>query len=270
MVRLFRNKIFLVILAANILCLAFILPDLLSTTSKTKATAVASTNSKTDSISIAEKKQALRNDSITKIRKLDSIQKARIDSIKKKQEDSLYTRVMQMEANIISRARNYEQLVIVAKYMHPQSKNFPFVPAIIPLKPGTYKRISSHFGMRFHPIRKMNKMHFGMDISAEIGTTVFATADGIVKIATTGYPGYGTMVEIIHPLGFRTIYGHLKSFSVKTGQPVTRGVVIGTVGNSGLSTGPHLHYEIIKNNQRIDPIRFVNFAREVLLNGNSY
>jgi murein DD-endopeptidase MepM/ murein hydrolase activator NlpD len=177
---------------------------------------------------------------------------------------------MQMEAAIISRAHNYEQLVVVAKYMHPQSKNFPFIPAIIPLKPGTYKRISSHFGMRFHPIRKMKKMHFGMDISADIGIPVFATADGVVKTATSSYPGYGTMVEITHPLGFRTIYGHLKTFSAKAGQYITRGTSIGTVGNSGLSTGPHLHYEIIKNNRRIDPIRFTQFAREVLLNGSNY
>jgi murein DD-endopeptidase MepM/ murein hydrolase activator NlpD len=263
MLRLLRNKIFLVILAANLLCVAFILPDLLSTSSKNIPTPFTPATVTIDSTAIIAKKQALL---------LDSIQRARTlaDSIRKKQEDSLYRRVMEMEAVIIARAGNYEQLVVVAKYMHPQSKNFPFVPAIVPLKPGTYKRISSHYGMRFHPIKRVNKMHFGMDISANIGTTVFATADGIVKTAAIGYPGYGTMVEIIHPLGFRTIYGHLKSFSVKAGQPIARGAIIGTVGNSGLSTGPHLHYEIIKNNRRIDPIRFTNFAREILLNGYNY
>lgn len=267
--RIFRNKIFWVIMAANLVCLVFILPDMMpKSSSKTTVSPVPSL--KTDSVSIAQKKKTLFDDSITRFRKSDSINKIRIDSIKKKQADSLYNRVMQMEADIISRARNYEQLVIVAKYMHPQSKNFPFVPAIIPLKPGTYKRISSHYGMRFHPIKKVDKMHFGMDISAEIGIPVFATADGIVKTATAGYPGYGTMIEIEHPLGFRTIYGHLKTFSVKTGQYIKRGASIGTVGNSGLSTGPHLHYEIIKNNRRIDPIRFTQFAKEILLNGYNY
>ncbi len=256
--RLLKNKTFLLIVGANLFCLAIVLPGWLNRSHKNPPVGIRQQPS--DSIA-PPKRQPTRENSIVV---------TTADELKKAREDSLFLRVMHLEAAIISRAANFEELVVVSKYMHPNSKNFPFIPAIIPLKPGTYKRISSHFGMRFHPIKKRNKMHFGMDISATPGTPVFATADGVVVAARSGYPGYGTIVEIKHALGFSTIYGHLKQYSVSRGQSVTRGTIIGTVGNTGYSTGPHLHYEIIKNKRRIDPIRFTEFAKGVLLNGYSY
>jgi Peptidase family M23 len=178
----------------------------------------------------------------------------------------LFNKMMKLEAGVISRARNYEELIVVVDNMRKESINFVYIPGIIPLRPSTYRRISSHFGMRFHPIRKVNKMHYGMDISAAIGTPVYATADGVVSIASHRQAGYGTMVQVTHPFGFKTIYGHLKSFTCIPAQRIKRGTLIGYVGSTGLSTGPHLHYEIVKNGQRIDPIEFVKFAKKIFLN----
>jgi murein DD-endopeptidase MepM/ murein hydrolase activator NlpD len=199
-----------------------------------------------------------------------------IESIQKRkdattiQSQQLYANVMKLEAALITKAANYEQLAVVIRNMKINSTNYPYVPAIIPLKPGTYKRISSHFGMRFHPIKKFNKMHFGMDISANTGIPVHVTADGVVAQASRHAAGYGTMVLVKHAFGFYTIYGHLSSFTVSAGQIVKRGVVIGYVGNTGLSTGPHLHYEIIKNGNRINPISFTDFAKKVFINTYGY
>jgi murein DD-endopeptidase MepM/ murein hydrolase activator NlpD len=178
----------------------------------------------------------------------------------------LFDRMMKLEAGVISRARNYEELTVVVENMRKESINFVYIPGIIPLRPSTYRRISSHFGMRFHPIRKVNKMHYGMDISAETGTPVYATADGVVSIASRHQAGYGTMVQLTHPFGFKTIYGHLKSFTCVPAQRIRRGTLIGYVGSTGLSTGPHLHYEIVKNGRRIDPIEFVKFAKKIFMN----
>lgn len=182
------------------------------------------------------------------------------------QQQALFKKMLKLEAGLITRARDYGELTVVVDNMRKESPNFRFIPGIIPLKPGTYRRISSHFGMRFHPIRKVNKMHYGMDISAAIGTPVYATADGTTAVASFGVSGYGTMVKVTHPFGFATIYGHLRSFSCTRGQAIRRGQLIGYVGSTGMSTGPHLHYEIVKNGRRIDPIEFVQFARKIFLN----
>jgi murein DD-endopeptidase MepM/ murein hydrolase activator NlpD len=203
-----------------------------------------------------------KRDTITKSKNLDSTKKQIRDTVN----TALLRKILQLEAGFIARAKNYEDLRIVVNNMSTKSPNFEFIPGIIPLKPGTYRRISSHFGMRFHPIRKVNKMHFGMDVSAVIGTPVYATATGYVQIASYHQAGYGTMVKLKHQFGFQSIYGHLKTFTCKAGEFIKRGELIGYVGSTGLSTGPHLHYEIVKNNQRIDPIQFVEFAKKIFLN----
>jgi murein DD-endopeptidase MepM/ murein hydrolase activator NlpD len=202
------------------------------------------------------------NDTLLKHTQFDSTKSKTINAI----DEGLLKKTLQLEAWHITRARSYEDLIIVVNNMSIKSPNFEFVPGIIPLKPNTYRRISSHFGMRFHPIRKVNKMHFGMDVSANVGTPVYATATGTVNIANHHQAGYGTMVKLNHRYGFQTIYGHLKTFVCKRGELIKRGQLIGYVGNTGLSTGPHLHYEIVKNNLRINPIQFVEFAKKVFLN----
>ncbi|RMG58741.1 MAG: M23 family metallopeptidase [Bacteroidetes bacterium] len=127
------------------------------------------------------------------------------------------------------------------------------IPAIKPV-PG---KVISGFGMRMHPIQKIRKMHTGLDLQANTGTEVYATGDGVVRLAGRNRGGYGIQVEIDHGgYGYITKYAHLSEIKVKVGQRIKRGDIIGLSGNTGLSKGPHLHYEIIKNDRKIDPIDY--------------
>ncbi|MBF6057310.1 MULTISPECIES: M23 family metallopeptidase [Thiomicrorhabdus] len=120
-----------------------------------------------------------------------------------------------------------------------------------------YKGLTSPYGYRKHPITGLRQMHGGIDYKAEMGEPVLATADGVVQFA--GYnksSGYGNLISIAHSNGFRSRYGHLKSMDVKVGDYVSKGQVIGTVGSSGRSTGPHLHYEVWFLQRRLDPEPF--------------
>jgi len=130
------------------------------------------------------------------------------------------------------------------------------IPAIQPLSNKQLNRMSSGFGYRIHPIYKTSIMHSGMDFTAPIGTPIYATGNGIVKLAEYNAGGYGNHVVISHGFGYETLYGHLNRIKVRPGQRVTRGDVIGELGNSGSSTGPHLHYEVIKSGNKVDPIRY--------------
>lgn len=128
-------------------------------------------------------------------------------------------------------------------------------PAIQPISEKDMDRISSGYSMRIHPIYKMNKFHYGMDFVAPVGTAVYATADGIVTDAGP-YLGYGNYIKIDHGYNYETAYGHLNSIGVRKGQKVVRGQVIGTVGNTGISTGDHLHYEVIYMGKTVNPINY--------------
>lgn len=130
------------------------------------------------------------------------------------------------------------------------------VPTINPVNPKNQKRISSTFGNRFHPIDGKVKPHLGLDIAADAGTPVHASADGIVAKARSSDKGMGNYVEIDNGHGFTTRYGHMYLFIVELGQRVKKGDIIGFVGSTGKSTGNHLHYGIIKNGRHIDPYPF--------------
>jgi murein DD-endopeptidase MepM/ murein hydrolase activator NlpD len=111
--------------------------------------------------------------------------------------------------------------------------------------------------MRTHPIHNIPKMHTGLDMQASTGTKVHAAGDGVVKLSGTSRGGYGMQIEIDHGgYGYVTKYAHLSNITVKKGDKVKRGQVVGLSGNTGLSKGPHLHYEIIKNGKKIDPIDY--------------
>lgn len=134
-----------------------------------------------------------------------------------------------------------------------QNQNlFESIPAILPAL-GHYS--SESFGMRLHPILKVYKMHNGVDIIADVGTPVKATGKGTVVFVGNN-PGFGLDVEIDHGFGYRTVYAHLSSAKVKEGQKVNRGDIIARTGNSGLSSGPHLHYEVLHNGQNLNPADF--------------
>ena len=125
------------------------------------------------------------------------------------------------------------------------------IPAIRPIK--NMYNVTSGFGMRYHPILKTLRRHTGVDITAPRGTPVYATADGVVSGKQT-YEGYGISVLINHGFSYETIYAHLSKKTVRPGQKVKRGELIGYVGNTGLSIGPHLHYEVWKNGTPVNPV----------------
>jgi len=123
--------------------------------------------------------------------------------------------------------------------------------------PLQFRRVSSRFGARFHPVLHRWRAHEGVDFAAAYGTPVRATADGIVARVGREDGGYGNMIEVRHPNGIRTRYGHLSRFApgLRTGERVAQGETIGYVGSTGLSTGPHLHYEFLVNGRPTNPRR---------------
>lgn len=131
------------------------------------------------------------------------------------------------------------------------------MPAIMPIKKSQCKIVSG-FGMRYHPILHYRRMHTGIDLTAQLGTPVYATGDGTVQVAGRGanLGGYGIAVVVNHGYGFKTLYGHLSEVTVTPGQRVKRGDMIGKVGRTGLSSGYHLHYEVIQNDNKVNPVYF--------------
>jgi len=130
------------------------------------------------------------------------------------------------------------------------------IPTIQPVKNEDLTRVASGFGYRIDPFTKIRKKHYGMDFTAKKGTPVYATGNGVVKRADNSSPGYGNHIRIDHGFGYVSLYAHLSKYNVRRGQKVKRGDIIGYVGNTGRSIGPHLHYEIFKDNQKINPLNF--------------
>lgn len=130
------------------------------------------------------------------------------------------------------------------------------IPAIQPVANKDLKRMASGFGYRIHPIYKVRKMHWGMDFTAPTGTPIYATGDGKVTTQKNSRSGYGNHIIIDHGYGYETLYGHMSKVEVRRGQKVKRGDVIGYVGSTGRSTAPHLHYEVIKDGRKINPVNF--------------
>ncbi|MCF8404850.1 MAG: M23 family metallopeptidase, partial [Bacteroidales bacterium] len=130
------------------------------------------------------------------------------------------------------------------------------IPAIQPVANKDLKRLSSYYGYRTDPIYKVRKFHPGIDFSAPTGTEIYATGDGIITEITRSRRGYGNKLEIDHGYGYTTMYAHIHDFKVRKGQKVKRGQLIATVGNTGKSTAPHLHYEIRKDDKRVNPIYY--------------
>ena len=146
----------------------------------------------------------------------------------------------------------------IYKMSGSKERRMATMPAIMPIKK-TQCKIVSGFGMRYHPILHYRRMHTGIDFTAAAGTPVYATGDGTVQVAGRGgdLGGYGICVVINHGYGYKTLYGHLMEVKVAPGQKVKRGDLIGNVGRTGLSSGYHLHYEVIQNGNKVNPIYFL-------------
>ncbi|SFV31005.1 M23 family metallopeptidase [Thermoflavifilum thermophilum] len=130
------------------------------------------------------------------------------------------------------------------------------IPAIEPIPDEDINRIASGFGYRIDPIYKTRKFHPGIDFAASEGTPIYATGNGVVEWSGMDESGYGVHVIIRHGFGYETLYGHLEKTVVKKGEQVKRGQIIGYVGSTGKSTGPHCHYEVIRNGVKVNPVYF--------------
>jgi murein DD-endopeptidase MepM/ murein hydrolase activator NlpD len=144
----------------------------------------------------------------------------------------------------------------ITKLAKQKEKLLAAIPAIQPVKNEDLRQMASGFGYRSDPFTKIRKFHKGMDFSAKTGTPIYATGDGIVRKADASLSGYGNHIEITHGYGYLTLYAHLNKYKVKAGQRVKRGDIIGYVGSTGRSEAPHLHYEVHKNGEVVNPLNF--------------
>ncbi|MFT5714604.1 MAG: murein DD-endopeptidase MepM/ murein hydrolase activator NlpD [Flavobacterium sp.] len=159
--------------------------------------------------------------------------------------------ILTKELAIQSKSLDY-----ILKLAKEKNKLLSAIPAIQPVRNENLKRMASGFGYRTDPFTKARKMHEGMDFTAKIGTPVFATGDGIVAQADNTASGYGNHVVIRHGYGYESLYAHLSKYNCRVGQRVKRGDIIGYVGSTGRSEGPHLHYEVHKNKRVVNPLNF--------------
>jgi murein DD-endopeptidase MepM/ murein hydrolase activator NlpD len=144
----------------------------------------------------------------------------------------------------------------IEKLIKNQGEKLACIPAIQPVSNRDLDRIASGFGMRIDPVYGTPKMHKGLDFTAPQGTPIYATGNGTIEVAGQTGDGFGNHVVINHGYGYKTLYGHMVRVKVKVGQKVKRGEVIGWVGSTGKSTGPHCHYEVHINGQEVDPVYF--------------
>ncbi len=162
-------------------------------------------------------------------------------------------KVDQLSKQLYVQSKSYDEVWQLVKN---KANMLSSIPAIQPVSNKDMTRVASGYGWRIHPIYKTEKLHTGMDFTAPVGTEIYATGNGtVVKVEKDGR-GYGNNVIINHGYGYQTLYGHMSKFSVRPGQKVKRGDLIGSVGNTGTSTGPHLHYEVHKNGNPVNPVNF--------------
>lgn len=159
--------------------------------------------------------------------------------------------VLSKELAIQSKSLDY-----ILKLAKAKDKLLAAIPAIQPVRNENLKQMASGFGYRTDPFTKVRKMHEGMDFTAKIGTPIFATGDGVVERADNTASGFGNHIVIRHGFGYETLYGHLSKYKCRAGQRVKRGDIIGYVGSTGRSEGPHLHYEVHKGGKVVNPLNF--------------
>ncbi len=162
-------------------------------------------------------------------------------------------KIDQLEKQIAIQSKSYEEL---KRLLNEKEEMLASIPAIQPILTTDNIYLSSGFGKRYHPIYKTRRMHTGIDFSAPTGTDIRASGNGVIEKVKKQRTGYGYHVVINHDFGYKTLYGHMSEVSVRKGQKVKRGEVIGKVGNTGTSTAPHLHYEVIQNDRKINPVHF--------------
>lgn len=157
-----------------------------------------------------------------------------------------------LDKQLYIQSNSLEELINLGK---SQEERLKCIPAIQPISNKDLRRTASGYGFRIDPIYRTPKFHSGMDFSAKVGTEIYATGDGKVVYAAWKQ-GYGNCIVIDHGYGYQTLYGHMSKYNARVGQQIKRGEVIGYVGNTGKSTGPHLHYEVIVHGQHDNPSKY--------------
>ncbi|MEY3965802.1 MAG: hypothetical protein RL263_971 [Bacteroidota bacterium] len=189
--------------------------------------------------------------------KLEKLEKANYNALLKlsygENLKKLHVRMDQIKSLVATQEKSYKQL---DKLIKNRSDLVNSIPAIMPVANKDLKRMASGFGYRLDPFYHTFSFHGGMDFTAEVGTEVYATGDGRVSKVSQETWGYGNHIIVQHGHGYTTLYGHLSRFAVRAGEKVKRGQLIGYVGNTGRSTGPHLHYEVRKNDNPLNPAFF--------------
>jgi murein DD-endopeptidase MepM/ murein hydrolase activator NlpD len=191
---------------------------------------------------------------------------ARVKDMEKKNEVKLVTRMgegelvksMTVQLNNLSLRTAYQDqsYLLINDLVKNKEKLLNATPSIQPVSNKNLNRIGSGFGYRIDPVYKDRRHHMGLDFTAPIGTPIYATADGVVRDAGFNTGGFGNRVVIGHGFGYETLYGHMYKIKARVGEKVKRGEVIGYVGNTGKSTGPHCHYEVHRSGIPVDPIYY--------------
>ena len=163
-------------------------------------------------------------------------------------------RIDQLSHRLYVQSLSFDEVYRMAS---SKKERMDHVPAIMPLAKNSCSVISG-FGTRYHPILHYRRMHTGVDLSAKTGTPIYATGDGVVKVAgrSDELGGYGVAVLIDHGFGYKSLYAHMSEVKVRQGQSVKRGELLGLVGSTGLASGPHCHYEVWLNGNKVNPIYY--------------
>lgn len=162
-------------------------------------------------------------------------------------------RIDRLQKRIVVQSKSLDEITVLAA---EKEKLLAAIPAIQPVRNEDLTRMASGYGMRTDPFTKARKMHWGMDFTAPRGTPIYAAGEGVVVRADAGAAGYGKHIRIDHGYGYVSLYAHLYKYNVRKNQKVKRGDLIGFVGSTGRSEAPHLHYEVFKDKERINPINF--------------
>ncbi len=195
----------------------------------------------------------LQTNPISQAHRYAGIERTKLSSVTDNELVSMLNAKMAMlEREIVVQSRSFDELRDLAK---KSSDRLSHIPAIQPISGNNLKKMASGYGRRTDPIYGTVKMHEGMDFACDIGTPVYATGDGTIKSAKW-HSGYGNVIEIDHGFGYTTRYAHMSKFQVSTAQKVKRGDLIGYSGNTGKSTGPHLHYEVRLRGVPQNPVNY--------------
>lgn len=195
---------------------------------------------------IPSKLQEVNFDDVNKFAELSEVEDEKLTETTSAKINTLFKQ-------LYIQSKSYDEVLEMALN---KEKMLTCIPSIQPVSNKDLKRAASGWGMRVDPIYKIPKFHYGMDFSAPIGTEIFSTGNGVVRKVIKSKVGYGLHILVDHGYGYETLYAHMSKFNVKQGQKVHRGDVIGYVGSTGKSTGPHLHYEVHKNKRAVNPQNF--------------